>query len=233
MFVVLFLMAASYGCKEENKGEHHVFPAGYLRSFPASGAVFSPLGDLLLSITKPGFEGHMVLLNAETGREIRQYTTVGAFDKATFSPDGLLIAAGGVIILDANSGSVLGVPPSYTFIMFLKDILSPWKSLRGLPWYCPSTIGNGLAFSPDGTILLATAGAEVTFCDVASGKQLRIFLHPNHHSLSEATFSSDGRLVLAGTHYDGDRTTEYSAFIWSNPTGEIMASLPHRGGPAF
>src|SRR5262249_53416478 len=70
-----------------------------------------------------------------------------------FSPDDKTLAAGGAetILYEATTG----------------------KELRHLPVSAHGRWGNSLWFSPDGKTLVVAGNKEVSFWDVASGKQLR------------------------------------------------------------
>lgn len=152
----------------------------------------SPDGRLLAVGTEVG---RVVLLDAETGREIRKPLSHGTdwVTAVTFEPQGKVLASTGM------DGTVkLWTMPSF--------------DSETLPSVHEEKIMHA-AFSPDGTLLVTTGTAlvnaktpwehkgEVCLWDVATRKLLTKF-HTHHGGVTSAVFSPDGK-SLATTGRDG------------------------------
>jgi WD40 repeat protein/class 3 adenylate cyclase len=153
-------------------------------------AFFSPDGDLLAA---PDRDGSVTLLDADDGREVRRLSSPGMRplsglpSELAFSPDGTLLAYGGmsgqVTIYEVATGAVAQTltPP-------------PATSSRPIFPSAESYVGP-LAFSPDGTKLVAAALETGTIFDLRSGRQIG---HPSGWSTlaTKAFFTPDGGLVV-------------------------------------
>ena len=80
---------------------------------------------------------------------------------------------------------------------------------------------QGLAFSPDGT-LLAAAGRPTFLWDVATGQRDATLYDPGGRAVQAVAFSPDGKLVVAGD--DNGR-----AYLWNVATGTLAATLTAPG----
>jgi WD40 repeat protein len=82
------------------------------------------------------------------------------------------------------------------------------------------------AFSPDGTVLVATDnGTGATrLWDVAAGKPLRTLIGYDH-SLTGLAFSADGRYVASGSG-----GSESRAVVWETSTGQQVREFPGQPG---
>ena len=80
---------------------------------------------------------------------------------------------------------------------------------------------QGLAFSPDGT-LLAAAGRPTFLWDVATGQRYATLYDPGGRAVQAVAFSRDGKLVVAGDDNG-------SAYLWNVATGTLAATLTAPG----
>ena len=86
---------------------------------------------------------------------------------------------------------------------------------------------QGLAFSPDGTLLATTSG-ELRIWDVATMKEIQTL---GDAPVSRAVFSADGKWLASNP---GGQFPGYALKIWNTNTWEVAASVPQeRGFPAF
>ncbi len=166
---------------------------------------FSPDGSMLAIA---GYPAQVSLVDVATGEEIRilekQSGELGYFN-VLFSPDGKLIAAGGVNG-GANNGKVV-----------LWDVESG-KTVRILE-HGDETGEHGIAFSPDGT-LLAGGGTSpfVAIWNVASGEIVKkVWLSNGIYGLE---FSPDGRMLALAS-------CNRVAQLINVETGNPIRSLSH------
>lgn len=145
---------------------------------PPFPALFSPDGDYVLAATQ--LDG-LVLWDAETGREVREFGRWNYAPTAAFSPDGSRMASvtavsetEGIPIWDVQTGNRLLTLKGHT-----DDVES-------------------VAFSPDGRRLVAAIGDDtVRVWDSSTGHLLLTVSLPAGHSRS-VRFAQDGRLAVAG-----------------------------------
>jgi WD40 repeat protein/DNA-binding SARP family transcriptional activator len=164
--------------------------------------LFSPAGDLAAA---PDYrDGSVVLLDPWDGREVRRLSPPGmqpippgAWPIPAFSEDGTLLAFGGVTghatIFDVATGEVVQTLPT-----------PPATTTRPL-FPAPESYVGVLAFSPDGTKLVAASLETGTVFDLGSGRQIA---HPSGWGImaTSATFTHDGSLV-AISGYDQQTLT--------------------------
>jgi WD40 repeat protein len=134
----------------------------------------SPDGALMVTI---GLRTSAQLWDTATGRTIHKL--VGNFARATFGPDGTLIATAGrdgVRLLNTATGETV-------------------HTLTG-----HANVVTALAFSPDGT-QLATASADKTarLWNTVTGQTIRTLVG-HRDQLTGVTFNSSGDLVATGCH---------------------------------
>jgi WD40 repeat protein len=147
---------------------------------------FSPDGSLL---AEGVIDGSIRIWHVEEGDLVLtlQYSGETDIHDIGFSPDGKYLANVGrlpwVIVWDLSNG----------------EVVQRFKTLDNM---------NGVAFSADGRILAASAGAEkaVLLWDMESGESLGSL--PLTNQSMAMGFSPDGRWLAAGT-FDGD------IFLWS------------------
>jgi eukaryotic-like serine/threonine-protein kinase len=106
--------------------------------------------------------------------------------------------------------------------------MQSWDLITSQPLW-PPVQRNGyvwaLAFSPDGSRVLAMCGEDVHIHETTTGREAAA---PLSHAagLSCATYSLDGRLVLTAC---GDwRITEQPAVLWEAATGRLLAQFKHK-----
>jgi WD40 repeat protein len=143
---------------------------------------FSPDGSRLLS---GGKDGTVRLWEVDTGREVRALEGHAELVSAiAFSPDGrrALSASdnGEVILWDLQKGKAI---PGFAC-----------KELSNHP--------NHVAFSPNGKLVLLSAGRTICVLDSTSGKLERT-LKGHTSTVVQAVFSPDGKQILSGSD---DRT---------------------------
>ncbi len=196
--------------------------------------VFSPDGRLLAS--------------AETIWDVESKQVLHTFDrgeggKPSFSPDGSLLAVGGVgrplKLWDVASGQVVRTFENQTNNDTFTTLFSPDGTLLATSGYdgvielwnvqsgqverslsYGTEIGiHSVAFSPDGS-LLASGGTDswVLLWDVESGKTVRRLAQGD--GLYGLAFSPDGRLVASA---GCDRTVR----LWNVESGQLLRVLPH------
>lgn len=117
-----------------------------------------------------------------------------------FSPDSTLLATG-----EADNQTDLWDIATGSLTKVLKDA-SPIQ---------------GLAFSPDGT-LLAAAGRPTFLWDVATGHRYATLNDPGGKAVQAVAFSPDGKLVVAGDDNG-------SAYLWNVAAGTLAATLTAPG----
>lgn len=129
-------------------------------------------------------------------------TTTAQLNTVAVSPDGKLLAAGGV----DNVISIWDLA-TYTLVRELEQSLQQ-----------PDTV-NKLAFSPDGT-LLASAGTNIHLWNMATGKLAREFSSADGHTALVETlaFAPSGALLASGSI---DQTIK----IWRVDDGAVLRTL--------
>ncbi len=182
-------------------------------------AALSPDGRSVATCDK---EGSVRLWEAATGRSRACLQPAGpaGFLATSFSPDGTLLAAGGVS-LDAAADAFVGV-------LVLWDVASGRERARFTE---PDLIPLELAFSPDAT-RVAGAGKGLTWAgdggialwDLATGPRWRRVLPTDEFPYATA-FSPDGRAVAASVSRSG--------WVWDADTGRECGGFAGYGAAAF
>lgn len=164
---------------------------------PIVTIAFSPDGTRIAGVGIPG----LILWDAQTGekRTTLQKATPG-FDAVAFSPDGTLIASGShenaIKLWDAHTGTELA-------------------KLGTGELYGDHAVS--LAFSPDGTQVVAGMLGSVKLWDVRTKKELLV-LRGHQDFLTSVAVSPDGTRVVSGSR---DKTIK----IWNTLAGAQMATL--------
>jgi WD40 repeat protein/tRNA A-37 threonylcarbamoyl transferase component Bud32 len=215
-----------------------------------SGVDFSPDGRTL---ALAGGEGRVELWDVAAGRKLRELADPAAasfpepaLSAVVFSPDGAVVAAGGleanhVTLWDAASGRMLGRPittnppgtggaHSISFSPDSKRIAVPgaggavgiWDVATGRRVGRPLVVGDSdveaAIFADDGRTLIASddSGAVSTL-DVESGRVIGSPLSVGNQVADSLDLSPDGRL-LAAASFDG------SVFVWDRQTGTVLGT---------
>jgi WD40 repeat protein len=206
-------------------------------SYRVVAVAFSPDGKAVASAA-PGGDQTIRLWETATGKELWQ--TKGHALSLAFSPDGKVLASGGldkrIHLLDAATGKVQGQLRGHkqpiTSVAFSPkaDVLASasgdkmvrlWevatgKELRQLSGHEDEV--KAIAFSPDGKTLVSAGDDQViVLWDVDSGKEHQR-LRGHHWSVSSVAFSPDGKTLASG---------EYSSttILWEAATGKILHRL--------
>ena len=201
---------------------------------------YSPDGRLL--VTGGGGSPSAGMWDASTGRRLRILPQEGDVFAAVFSPDGtriLVTGNGEASIIDAGSGKTLLRLPNPGGDLQPDGAWSPdgkvvalalgtgagavtaWDSrtgrlVRTFPF--PPDGVFALAFSPDGSRLVAGGGGTTgKLWDFASGRVLAT-LSGHQDTLSNVSFSPDGKW-LATTSFDG------TVKLWDGRTGRALATV--------
>ena len=208
---------------------------------PVHKLSFSPDGKLLASVAPHQLGDNRVRIwDVSTGNHLRWFPANAHLDNFSFSPDGNILATGGVIHIPGVSGG-----PEEIVTPHLWDV-STWDLLRTFePQFEYSnfhTFANfAISFSPDGK-LLATRGETVGIhlWDVSTGNLLRTLPMGSNRSLP-LLFSPNGEVLVdvatTGIHFWEVRTgkflhshTGYAVRrIWTvnasfSPNGQLFVS---------
>jgi WD40 repeat protein/DNA-binding XRE family transcriptional regulator len=165
---------------------------------------FSPDGD---SVLLGGLAGTVRLWNVPPRPELPIFNRhAGPAVALAFSPDGAYLATGGagvgggLQLWDTNTGQLQRV--------FTGDELVQW----------------GVRFSPDGRYLLSgNLSGVARLWDVATGQEMRQFIHPAGMNIYDVAFSLDGKHILTGGP-NPDRPIAI-AQVWDTRTGEVILRL--------
>lgn len=193
--------------------------AGALPTGPCQGMALSPDGHTLAVVTSIGSGtgnstgAKVTLWDLRKGTKIA--TLPGGTRQVTFSPDGRLLAIGGVQYSKVTLWNVARRTQVGTLTL---------PASSGVP---PPSIGaTALAFSPDGQLLATEGGpysalpATPTLASVWNLQYHKIIsrIRENSRGVFSLAFSPDGRMVAAGTH-------SATIILYSLATGREMAVL--------
>jgi WD40 repeat protein len=127
----------------------------------------------------------------------------------------------GLIALVTLACSQLGAAPPQRLDPY-GDPLPPGAIVRfGTRRFWSGGAPVQVAFSPDGSKIVATAGHGVFICDTKSGKQLgHISTRERQRSINSSSVSSDGTYLALGT--DGAAPDEGGVEIWDAQAQRLM-----------
>lgn len=232
----------------------HATLTGHSGHYPIVKCVsFSPDGEQVASCSQ---NGSVKLWNSNSGELLASFTFPGPICLTTslaFSPDGnkLLVSdAGGIVLLDANSGnlqrthtvntsSVNSIAFSrdgklasgshdYTVKLWDLEWCKPWATLRGDNGDNNNRgIADSIAISSDSKSLASgSLNGDVKLWDARSGKlQFTIAAHKNERT-SAVAFSPDGKWLASGSHDDTIK-------LWDVKSGKLRGTLESHTGHVY
>lgn len=173
--------------------------AKFIHGEPTVGLSLSPDGSFALGAD----EGHVVLWDTATGRQLREFKGMARAISAALSPDGKLVAAsdnvGRIWIWDAKTGEEL-------------------RKLVG-----KAGIARILAWSADSKWIAGYADDRVNLWVVASGELLHAYKHRG--DITRLAISPDGKYLVSG------KSDEASQILWDIASEKELRRLP--GYPAL
>lgn len=175
-----------------------------MSSAPLKAVTFSTDGRWLAA----GNDRDVQMWEADTGKQIRSWSTQGSIFGVAYSPDGKYLAS-------TNGASVI-----------VWDLAN--HQPRTLAAHERDSV-KAVAFSPDGRYLAtASQGAAVKLWDAASGRELASFT--GHQYLLESVgFSPDGRLLVSSGSSDALKIwdIETRKELFSFPSARVFAFSPN------
>jgi WD40 repeat protein/serine/threonine protein kinase/DNA-binding XRE family transcriptional regulator len=175
---------------------------------------FSPDGN---SVLLGGLAGAVRLWNVPPRMELPIFNRkAGPAIGLAFSPDGVHLAtsgvgvAGGLQLWETQTGELERV--------FTEDEFGQW----------------GVRFSPDGRYLISgNLSGVARLWDVATGEELRRFVHSPSMQIYDLAFSPDGKHILIAGPDPGRAIA--TAQVWDVATGEVLLRLgfPVQDDPIF
>ncbi|MGD1939190.1 MAG: WD40 repeat domain-containing protein [Cyanophyceae cyanobacterium] len=208
------------------------------------GTNFSPDGTLLVSTSTAGSVKLWSVKTHELLRTFEQGSTWGASFRASFNPDGDIVASGhheGIKLWDVDTGRLLralnedfsGIgsisfsPDGNTLAVGGSRFLHLWDVETGEKLHTLAAVPGerswvgSVSFSPDGRTVAFDANRDIKLCDVITGRTLRIF-EGHSESVRSVIFSPDGATLLSAS---ADATVR----LWDVVAGrELYSSLNER-----
>jgi len=185
-----------------------------------NGAAFS--GDGTRIITgggEPGRPGEVTVWDAQTGVALLVLKGLKeTVNSVAFSPDGTRIVTGALQDYEAGGGNELKVWDARAGKL-LHDLSEPDQ-----PIFTPSAKGWSVAFSPDGTRIVAGGGKSskslsdaVKVVDAGSGKVL-LEMKTNRHAVLGVSFSPDCQRIVTAN-------ADSTATVWDAASGALLLEL--------
>lgn len=188
------------------------------------------------------------LVEAATGKVLAKHP-LGDSDQVwaafqTGSGDRFAVVADGVVtVVDAAAGRAVGsvpvgqpenvhgavVSPDGRLVAATTEPLSVWEVGTGRRRFEVPAVPDpdGVAFSPDGKLLAAWDGSDLTVFDVRAGAVVRRLRNPGPDAMYRAVaFSPDGSRLAAG----GD---DGAVVVWDMATGGPVYGLDRHEGSVF
>jgi WD40 repeat protein len=174
------------------------------------GLAFSPDGEMLASVSRD----HVAIIydwrNAEI---IKVLNFPGEVVSVSFSPDGQILAIGGV---DEPQGQVSSAAVWTYFV-------GSWEPLIKFPEYINVVT---MAYSPEGgTLVGGGASRNVQVWRTSDGTS--VFTLNHAHQVSKVAISPDGSTVATGTCMEivNDECSDGGIWLWDLPTGKLIGKL--------
>ena len=232
-------------------GQAQVIISKPVRTLTASEGVyclaFSPDGETLVS---GNYDKSIQVWRADGTllRSLRGHS--GEIFSLAFSPDGLLLASGSadktIRLWRVNDGSMLRTIVASKSQYGVKGLaFNPGSNLLGAITDADTGLynpvdgrlvrsltverqtkyvalgGEGVSFSPDGSILAATGGGAVKLWDVKKGNLLHLLEgHPMTMNATQVVFSPDGRVMAVGGSDE--------VLLWRPIDGRLLVKLEAR-----
>jgi len=174
------------------------------------GLAFSPDGKLLASVSR---DHQAIIYDWRNGDFVKILDFPGEVVSVSFSPDGQVLAVGGV---DEPQGQVSSAAV-WTYSV------GSWTPLIKFPEYINVVT---MAYSPDGGTLVGggtSRNIQVWRTDTGD-----IAFTLNHaHQVSKVAISPDGSTVATGTcmKYVNDVCSDGGIWLWDLPTGKLIKKL--------
>jgi len=171
------------------------------------GLAFSPDGKMLASVSRD----HTAIIYDWPGGEIVKVLNFpGEVDSVSFSPDGQILAVGGV---DEPQGQAA----VWTYSV------GSWDPLIKFPEYINVVT---MAYSPRGGTLVGggtSRNVQVWRTDTGAS----VFTLNHAHQVSKVAISPDGSTVATGTcmEYVNDVCSDGGIWLWDLPTGKLIRKL--------
>jgi len=174
------------------------------------GLAFSPDGQMLVSASS---DATAKIWDWRNGTLIQSLDFPAEVVSVSFSPDGQILAVGGV---DEPQGDVQ-LAAIWTFSV------GSWKPLLKFPEYWNIT---ALVYSPDGR-WLAGGGTSRNVQIWRTGDGTSVFTLNHAHQVLDAAISPDGSIVATATCQVtiNDECTEGSVWLWNLSTGRLINKL--------
>ena len=131
------------------------------------------------TLASGGVDGTITLWDMNSGKQLRQLKAPGGVEDLAFSSDSLMLAS-----IDGNTAGVN-----------LWEVTTG-KSLKGLT--TDKVYYNGIAYSADGALLVATAKEKVDVWNMKT-KKLTHSLTPPHASLTDIVFNYNSAVFTTGS----------------------------------
>jgi RNA polymerase sigma factor (sigma-70 family) len=205
----------------------------------------------LLAVTKAGAEKMLHVLDAATGKEVRQLNHSDTAGVMAFSPDGKTLALasgttgtvrqpGRITLWEPESGKELGTLVSHSDAVYALAFSADGKRLASAGdgktlrlWDLASqkeireplhllTPVHGLAFSRDGKTLISQGfGNHLRLWDVATGRE-RFPVQGPSGAISAIAYSPDGKMVASAS---SDKF-----WLWAPASGKVLRTLETQEG---
>ena len=171
------------------------------------GLAFSPDGEMLASVSRD----HIAIIYDWPGGEIVKVLNFpGEVDSVSFSPDGQILAVGGV-------DEAQGQAAVWTYSV------GSWDPLIKFPEYINVVT---MAYSPRGGTLVGggtSRNVQVWRTDTGTS----VFTLNHAHQVSKVAISPDGSTVATGTctEYVNNECSDGGIWLWDLPTGKLVRKL--------